>query len=184
MSYGEKIILNNINFSLMGGEHLAITGNNGTGKTTLFKAIMDDPTVNREGDWYTPKPDEIGYLNQHYSNLNDSNTVYQEIEALTSDKSPTQLRHFLQDFLFLTNADVQKEIKFLSGGEKARLCLAKIALKTPKLLLLDEISNNIDLATKTHIIKVLKSYPGTLLIISHDNKFLKALQIEQFYYIT
>ena len=83
----------------------------------------------------------------------------------------------LNDFLFRKNEEVDSPISVLSGGEKARLSLAAIALSQPKLLILDEITNNIDLTTKEHITQVLKAYPGALLIISHDLNFLASINV-------
>jgi ATPase subunit of ABC transporter with duplicated ATPase domains len=88
-----------------------------------------------------------------------------------------ELRNFLNQFLFRKNEEVNKLVSSLSGGEKARLSLAMIALQQPKLLILDEITNNLDLITKEHVIQVLQNYAGALLVVSHDAHFLKQIQI-------
>jgi ATPase subunit of ABC transporter with duplicated ATPase domains len=98
-------------------------------------------------------------------------------------KANAEIRDFLNDFLFRTNEDVNKTAEVLSGGERARLCLALIAAKTPKLLLLDEITNNIDMETKEHCAQVLKNYPGAVIIISHEEDFLEEIAISSFYEI-
>jgi ATPase subunit of ABC transporter with duplicated ATPase domains len=181
--YGDKLILKDINISLSAGEHLAITGNNGSGKTTLFKAILNLPEVTKEGFWDAPTTEDIGYLDQHYGNLNGEKTVFETLSDLAPEKTNEEIRDFLNDFLFKKNEEVNKTVNLLSGGEKARLSLAKIALKTPKLLMIDEITNNIDLETKRHVKQVLKEYAGALIIISHDSAFLKDLGITHFYEI-
>jgi len=90
-----------------------------------------------------------------------------------------ELRRHLNDFLFRKNEEVHRPIFQLSGGEKARLSLAHIAAKTPRLLILDEVTNNLDLETRQHVINVLKTYPGAMIVISHDEEFLKEIEIEE-----
>ncbi|MDR2860493.1 MAG: ATP-binding cassette domain-containing protein, partial [Elusimicrobiota bacterium] len=158
-SYGDKKIFENLTLSLMSGEHIAVSGDNGCGKTTLFKAILNDSKVTKSGIWDVPDISEIGYLDQHYNNLSDDKTVFETISELLDGYDQAQIRDFLNDFLFRKNEEVNKKAVVLSGGERARLSLAKIAAKTPKLLLLDEITNNIDLETKAHVIEILRDYP-------------------------
>jgi ATPase subunit of ABC transporter with duplicated ATPase domains len=173
IGYGGKIILSGINLSLAGGERLAITGKNGCGKTTLMKALLNCAQIVKEGLWETPKLEDIGYLDQNYNLLDNSKTVFEEIKDIAPHKTAAEIRDHLNDFLFRKNEEVNKKVSFLSGGERAKLTLAKIALKTPKLLLIDEITNNIDLETKESVAEVLTEYPGALLIISHDSAFLE-----------
>ncbi|MBI6545759.1 MAG: ABC-F family ATP-binding cassette domain-containing protein [Cyanobacteria bacterium NC_groundwater_1444_Ag_S-0.65um_54_12] len=92
-----------------------------------------------------------------------------------------EIRRHLNDFLFRKNEEINAPVSKLSGGERARLSLAQIAAKTPKLLLLDEITNNLDLETRNHIIQILGEYPGAMIVISHDADFLKAIGITCFY---
>jgi ATPase subunit of ABC transporter with duplicated ATPase domains len=181
VGYQDKIILRNINISVSGSEHLAITGDNGSGKTTLLKAILNDSQIIKTGIWNLPRIEDIGYLDQNYSSLNSSKTVLETLTDLAHEKTHAQIRDFLNDFLFRKNEDVNKRISVLSGGEQSRLSLAKIALQTPKLLLIDEITNNIDLETKEHVAQVLKKYPGAMIIISHDITFLKDIGITHYY---
>ncbi|GAJ46889.1 putative ABC transporter ATP-binding protein YdiF [Holospora elegans E1] len=91
----------------------------------------------------------------------------------------TEIRRHLNDFLFCKNEEVKAPVSTLSGGEKARLSLAQIAAKTPKLLILDEITNNLDLETKEHMTQVLKAYPGAMIMISHDADFLEEIGISE-----
>jgi ATPase subunit of ABC transporter with duplicated ATPase domains len=169
----EYPILSNISFSLSGRERVAIVGDNGTGKSTLIKAILGDPNILRKGQWFIPKQATIGYLDQHYHTLDPKLTVIEVISALAPQWSYAEIRRHLNDFLFRKNEEVEAYVTALSGGEKARLALAQLAAKTPKLLLLDEITNNLDLETKGPVVNVLKAYPGAIIVISHDIQFLK-----------
>lgn len=173
----DKLILNNINLNIFGSEKIAILGNNGSGKSTLVKAIMNDRQIKRCGEWLVPNLNDIAILDQHYSNLPSHQTVVEYIDSLMPSSSQQEQRMFLNRFLFRKNEEVNNYIKFLSGGELVRLSLATIALKEPKLLILDEITNNIDLATKEHIVHVLSTYKGAMLLISHDLKFLEEIKI-------
>lgn len=173
----EKPLLNNLNLQLKGTERLAITGDNGSGKTTLVRTILGDPAVKRCGIWQTPLHQEIGYLDQHYANLDPELSALEEIQACAPDWTHAEIRRFLNDFLFRKNEEVTTPSKQLSGGEKARLSLAQIAAKTPKLLILDEVTNNLDLTTREHVIQVLREYPGAMLVISHDEDFLRAIGV-------
>lgn len=181
--YEDKTILTNINLSVTGNEHLAITGDNGSGKTTLIKAILNYPQVIKTGTWDLPHIEDIGYLDQNYSSLDPSKTVLETVIESTSKKTYSQTRDFLNDFLFRKNEEINKFVSVLSGGEKARLSLAKITLQTPKILLIDEITNNIDLETKEYTAQVLKEYPGAMIIISHDTAFLENIGINHTYSI-
>jgi len=180
---GCDILLSPIHLSMNSKEHIAILGNNASGKSSLLKALLNDPSIITTGQWQLPKQSDIGYLDQHYANLNPEKTVFESIAELKSTWTDADIRQHLNTFLFRKNEAVHTCITALSGGEKARLSLAHIAATTPKLLILDEITNNLDLETKHHVIQVLKSYPGALIIVSHDTDFLAALQIHQAYQI-
>lgn len=174
-------LLCNINLTLESDGRLAITGNNGSGKSSFVKAILNDCLIIKKGDWSVPKPQDIGYLDQHYNTLPSKKTVFDCIDDLTTSWTHADIRRHLNDFLFRKNEEVYAEVCQLSGGEKARLSLACIAAKTPKLLILDEITNNLDLETREHVIHVLKAYPGALIIISHDDDFLKEIGIVHYH---
>jgi ATPase subunit of ABC transporter with duplicated ATPase domains len=177
----ERAILTDISLSIAGSERIAIAGDNGSGKSTLVKAVLGDEAVTKSGHWHTPNPDDMGYLDQHYGTLDLSKTVLETIRDLTSTWSHAEIRLHLNDFLFRKNEEVNALVSTLSGGEKARLSLAQIAARTPRLLILDEITNNLDLETREHVIQVLKSYPGAMIVISHDEDFLRAIEINCFY---
>ena len=180
---GHPPLLTDLIFSIHSKDRIAILGENGTGKTTLIKAILNDPSVVKTGDWFLPKSLEIGYLDQHYGTLPYDLSVFESIAALVPSWSHTEIRRHLNDFLFRKNEEINALIHQLSGGEKARLSLAHIAAKTPHLLILDELSNNLDLETREHVINVLKAYPGALLVISHDEDFLREIHISEAYEI-
>jgi ATPase subunit of ABC transporter with duplicated ATPase domains len=176
--YNQDIpILNNISISVLGNDRAAIIGDNGSGKSTLIKAILKHPEIIRFGEWHSIPRKDIGYLDQHYNLLDKNKTVIDIISSISPDLSNVEIRKHLNDFLFRKNEEVNSEVKNLSGGEKARLCLAVIAAKTPKLLILDEITNNLDIETKEHVISVLSSYPGAIIMISHDQDFLNRIGI-------
>lgn len=180
--YSEPI-LQDIYVSVGPQDRMAIRGDNGSGKTTLIKAILNDPSVLKSGHWHVPNRDDIGYLDQHYGTLDLHKTVLETIHDLVSTWTLGDIRRHLNDFLFRKKEEVNALIKTLSGGEKARLSLAQIAAKTPRLLILDEITNNLDLETRDHMIQVLKDYPGAMLVISHDEDFLEAISVKNFYVI-
>ena len=140
---------------------------------------MDDACVIKSGNWYAPKISDIGYLDQHYGTLSAEKTVLETIAELVPTWPHIEVRRHLNDFLFRKNEEVNALVSTLSGGEKARLSLAQIAAKTPKLLILDEITNNLDLETKDHVIQVLKSYPGAMIVISHEADFLEEVGISE-----
>ena len=167
-----------IHLSLSSNEKMAITGDNGSGKTSLLKAILDDATVIKTGEWVLPKQDDIGYLDQHYTNVSSDKSVLQLLSECVPEWHATEVRRHLSDFLFRGNDSVNTLACHLSGGEKARLSLALIAAKPPKLLILDEITNNLDLETLEHVTQILKSYPAAMMVISHDKNFLADIDID------
>lgn len=179
----DKIILNNISLALGGKDRISIGGNNASGKSTLLKAILGIDEIFKTGDWHLPHVDHIGYLDQNYSNLQPDLSVMQHIQNIRPDWSKNESRRHLNDFLFRKNEEVMQISSKLSGGEKTRLSLGMIAAKTPRLLILDEITNNIDLETKEHVIQVLNEYPGAMIIVSHEEHFLELIDIDQAYTI-
>lgn len=174
---GRKPLLQKISLSIGSRDRVSIQGDNASGKSTLIKAILNDDSVIKSGNWHTPRVSDIGYLDQHYSTLFAEKTVLETIAELAPTWSHIEIRRHLSDFLFRKNEEVNSSISQLSGGEKARLSLAQIAIHTPKLLILDEITNNLDLETKEHVAQVLKAYPGAMIVISHDADFLGGINI-------
>jgi ATPase subunit of ABC transporter with duplicated ATPase domains len=180
---GQEPLLQKINISLSSKERIAIMGDNGSGKSTLIKAILNDPSIIKTGDWHMPKSSDIGYLDQHYGTLSSKKSVLETISELIPSWSHAKVRQHLNDFLFRKNEEVNAFVYQLSGGEKVRLSLAGIAAKIPKLLILDEITNNLDIETCEHIIQVLRDYPGAMMVISHDEDFLSKIAIKYQYVI-
>ncbi|WP_454784273.1 ABC-F family ATP-binding cassette domain-containing protein [Legionella sp. WA2024007413] len=176
-------ILSQLSFTIKARERIAIHGDNGSGKSSLLKAILDNQSVIKKGTWIVPHHHEIGILDQHYNTLAPNKTVFEVISCLSKDKSYSEIRKHLNDFLFRKNEEVEALVSTLSGGEKARLSLAQIAAMTPKLLILDEMTNNLDRETRAHVIQVLKAYPGAMIVISHDSDFLNAIQVTSGYEI-
>jgi ATPase subunit of ABC transporter with duplicated ATPase domains len=188
VGYGDKVIVRNISLSLQAGQRLAITGRNGSGKTTLLKAILHncggdavptDSDVSITGDWFVTK--DIGFLDQHYQTLDLNKSALEIIADAAPQWDVADRRRHLNDFLFRKNEEVNTLVKNLSGGERARLSLAQIAANPPKLLILDEITNNLDIETRGHVAQVLRDFPGAMLIVSHDADFLREIRIEEYY---
>jgi ATPase subunit of ABC transporter with duplicated ATPase domains len=179
IAYADKIILQNINLSVGSRERIAIVGDNGSGKTTLVRAILGDANVLKSGEWHVPSPQDIGYLDQHYGNLDAEKSAVEIISAENQEWSHEETRRHLNDFLFRKNEEVTAPVKNLSGGERARLSLAKIAVRPPRLLILDEITNNIDLEMRDHVAEILRAYPAAVIAISHDDDFLNEIGIEK-----
>ena len=182
----QEPLIQKISLSVGSRNRVSIQGDNACGKSTLIKAILDlpDVTLVKLGDWRAPKLADIGYLDQQYGTLLAEKTVLESIAELVPTWSHIEVRRHLNDFLFRKNEEVNALVGTLSGGEKARLSLAQIAARTPKLLILDEITNNLDLETKQHVVQVLKAYPGAMIVISHDEDFLQEIEIDNYYQIT
>ncbi len=175
--------LNNINIQIKTSEKIVLEGNNGSGKSTLLKAILNDPGINKTGIWNCPDISCIGYVDQHYSNLDEDLSAIELMQKLVPNWLNAEIRNHLNRFLLRKNEEVNLKVKLLSGGEKVRLNLALIAAKPPKLLILDEVTNNIDLETKNHLSQVLKLYPGGFILVCHEAHFVKELPIDNYYII-
>lgn len=168
----ESKILKGANFLLTGQQKLLLSGNNGSGKTTLLKAILQNPEVATSGQWTLPVKNSIAYLDQHYQGLDDHNTVFDEVKLARPDWTNLEIQKHLVAFLFVKPNSWTTLVKNLSGGERARLSLAKIGAKTPSLLILDEPSNNLDMQTKEYLAKVIGTYPGAIIMVCHEESFI------------
>ncbi|MEW8956305.1 ABC-F family ATP-binding cassette domain-containing protein [Clostridium sp.] len=169
-SYGDKLLFNNVNFDIKRGEKIALIGENGRGKTTLFKIIMDKEPPS-SGVKVIGKNVFLGYYDQEQRDLNENKSILDEVWDEFPKLSTTQVRNALASFLF-TGEDVFKEIKLLSGGEKCRINLLKLMLSKSNLLLLDEPTNHLDIMAREALEDAILSYDGTLIVISHDRYFL------------
>ena len=181
VSYTDHLVLDHIYLHIASTDRIALVGDNGSGKSTLMKAILNDGTVVKTGDWCTPQAQSIGYVDQHYSTLLPEKSVVETLKDYAPHWDATRVRRHLADFLFRTQEEIDLSVAQLSGGEKARLSLACLAAKTPVLLLLDEITNNLDTDTRGHVINVLKHYPGAIVVISHDQDFLQEIFVQKIY---
>lgn len=181
--YNEQQIVSDINISLQALDKIIIHGDNASGKSTILKAILGNISIVKSGEWICPNSQDIGYLDQHYSQLDSDKTAVELISNLVPTWKHAEIRDHLNKFLLRKNEEVNLATRHLSGGEKVRLSLALIAAKPPKLLLLDEITNNVDIETKEHLIQVLNNYPGAFILICHEQDFATRLRFTQQYQI-
>lgn len=177
----DSTLIEGIFFTVRAQERIAIVGDNACGKSTLLKALLGTINVSKTGMWSLPIAQDIGYLDQNYKNLDPTKTVLTTVWQARPDFSVQQIRHHLNNFLFRKNEEVHKIVSLLSGGERLRLSLCLIAARAPRVLLLDEITNNIDISTKNHVLDVLNHYPGAMIVVSHDTNFLASLRVERFF---
>ena len=169
-AFDENRLFDDITFDLLRGEHVAIIGSNGTGKSTLLKIIIGQIAADA-GTVRFGTNVHIGYYDQEHHVLNDANTMFEEISDAHPDMTNTEIRNLLASFLF-TGEDVFKRIGDLSGGEKGRVSLAKLMLSEANLLILDEPTNHLDIVSKDVLENALNSYEGTVLYVSHDRYFM------------
>ncbi len=169
-SFGSHKLFDEISFEIKRGEHVAIIGDNGTGKTTLLK-ILNQVIAADKGAFRLGSKVEIGYYDQEHHVLHMDKTIFDEISDDYPTLTNTQIRNTLAAFLF-TGDDVYKLISDLSGGERGRVSLAKLMLSEANFLILDEPTNHLDIASKEILEKALNEYTGTVLYVSHDRYFI------------
>ena len=169
-SFDARTLFTELSFDIRRGEHVAIIGDNGTGKTTILKIINEllppDKGLIRLGANV-----EIGYYDQEHHVLHPEKTLFEEISDEYPSLTNTEIRNMLAAFLF-TGDDVFKKIESLSGGERGRLSLAKLMLSESNFLILDEPTNHLDIMSKEILEDALNSYTGTVLYVSHDRYFI------------
>ena len=174
VGYGTKIVFSDAQIEVRRGEKVALVGRNGEGKTTLMRVIMGelDPM---SGDSKVGYNVNIGYYAQNQEDILDKeDTVFGTLDRIAVGDIRLKLRDILGAFLF-KGEDIDKKVAVLSGGERARLAMAKLILKPYNLLALDEPTNHMDIRSKDILKQALKSYDGTLIIVSHDRDFLDGL---------
>ena len=166
LSIGYDKELCKLSFNLERQDKLGIIGENGIGKSTLIKT-MTGLIPPLSGKYIYGDRVSIGYFSQNFENLDNNNTVYEEIDKAYPSMTPNEIRTLLGSFEF-TGEDVFKKINDLSGGEKVKLSLCKILNNKPNLLILDEPTNHLDIISKDTIEKILTNYNGTIIMVSHD----------------
>lgn len=169
-TYQNKTLFSNLSMDIKRGEHVAIIGKNGTGKTTLLK-IINDLVTPEEGKITLGTNVYIGYYDQEHHVLHMDKNIFDEISDDFPDLTGTQIRNTLAAFLF-TGDDVFKKISSLSGGERGRVSLAKLMLSSSNFLILDEPTNHLDIQSKEILEQALNHYEGTVLYVSHDRFFI------------
>ncbi len=173
MSFDGKTIFQNADFKLMKGEKVFLLGPNGCGKTTLIKILMGQ-YKQAAGEYKLGSNIFVGYYDQIQENLDMEKTIFDELYDEYPNMTVTQIRNALAVFLF-KGEEVFKEIKKLSGGERARVELAKLMLKSVNLLIMDEPTNHLDIDSREALENALKDYDGTMLMVSHDRYFINKL---------
>ena len=172
-SYGEKNILNNISLLIPRGEKIAFVGRNGEGKSTLSKIIAG--VLDYEGEMKLGHEVQIGYYAQNQQDMLDpEKTVFETLDDVATGDMRVKVKSLLGAFLFSGEA-IEKKVKVHSGGEQARLSLAKMLLFPTNLLILDEPTNHLDMLSKDILKSALLQFDGTLIIVSHDRDFLQGL---------
>lgn len=169
-SFDNVPLFENINFALKRGEHVAIIGDNGTGKTTLLK-ILNELIPADTGTFTLGTNVSIGYYDQEHHVLHMEKTVFEEIQDTYPHMNNTEIRNVLAAFLF-TGDDVFKQVKSLSGGERGRISLAKLMLSDANFLILDEPTNHLDIDSKAILENAVNQFEGTVLYVSHDRYFI------------
>jgi len=176
--YGDKVVLENVNFSIRRGEKVAFVGRNGEGKSTLIKCIMGE--VAYDGFLKLGHQVKIGYFAQNQADLLDGElTVFETVDHVAVGDVRTKIRDILGAFMFGGEAS-DKKVKVLSGGEKSRLAMIRLLLEPVNLLILDEPTNHLDIQSKNVLKEAIKAFNGTVIIVSHDRNFLDGL-VEKIY---
>ncbi|MBU6204239.1 MAG: ATP-binding cassette domain-containing protein [Bacteroidetes bacterium] len=180
-AYGDKKVLNEINFDIQRGDRVAFVGRNGEGKTTLAKMLVGDEKAT-SGEIIIGHNVNIGYYAQHQAEKLDGNeTVFDTVDKKAFGEVRTRVRSLLGAFLFGGN-DIDKKVKVLSGGEKSRLALACLLLEPHNVLVMDEPTNHLDMRSKDILKEALLNFNGTLIVVSHDRDFLQGLTNKLFYF--
>ena len=169
-SFDTQTLFTGVSFEIKRGEHVAIIGDNGTGKTTLLK-ILNDMLPADSGSFRLGSNVEIGYYDQEHHVLHSEKTLFEEISDEYPYMTNTEIRNVLAAFLF-TGEDAFKRICDLSGGERGRVSLAKLMLSNANLLILDEPTNHLDIMSKEILEDALNNYEGTVIYVSHDRYFI------------
>jgi ATPase subunit of ABC transporter with duplicated ATPase domains len=173
-AYGARVVFDGFDFWVRRRERWCVMGANGAGKSTLLKLVAGEATPDA-GSVTLGAAVKLGYFAQHSMEVLDGDeTVFETLEAAFPSATVGSLRALAGCFGF-SGDDIEKRCRLLSGGEKARVVLARMLYDPPNFLVLDEPTNHLDLATKEMLIRALAGFDGTLLLVSHDRRFLAAL---------
>ena len=172
-AYGEKMVLQGVDFEIARGTKTAFVGQNGQGKSTLAKIIVNE--IDYEGSCSLGYNVMVGYFAQNQAEYLDGDlTLLETMQNAATDVNRSRVRDILGSFLFRGD-DVEKRVKVLSGGERNRLALAKLLLMPFNVLIMDEPTNHLDIDSKNVLKEALRKFEGTLILISHDRDFLQGL---------
>ena len=172
-AYGDNLILNNIAMIINRGEKVAFVGKNGEGKSTLVKCIMEE--ISYSGTLKLGHNVKIGYFAQNQASLLDeTRTVFETIDYVAVGDIRTKIRDILGAFMFGGEAS-DKKVQVLSGGERSRLAMIRLLLEPVNLLILDEPTNHLDMRSKDVLKAAIKTFDGTVIVVSHDREFLNGL---------
>ncbi|WP_281847991.1 ABC-F family ATP-binding cassette domain-containing protein [Olleya namhaensis] len=176
--YDDVVVFSDANMSIKRGEKVSFVGRNGEGKSTMIKAILGQ--INFEGECSLGHNVQVGYFAQNQAALLDNDlTVFQTVDEVAKGDARTGVKNILGRFMFKGD-DIDKKVGVLSGGEKTRLAMVKLLLEPVNLLILDEPTNHLDLKSKDVLKEALKTFDGTLVLVSHDRDFLQGLSEKVF----
>jgi ATP-binding cassette subfamily F protein 3 len=176
--YGDHVVFQDASLTIERGEKVAFVGRNGEGKSTLIKAIMGE--IDYEGKLQLGHNSMIGYFAQNQAALLEEDiTIFQTIDNIATGEIRTKIKDILGAFMFGGDT-IEKKVKVLSGGEKTRLAMIKLLLQPVNLLILDEPTNHLDIKTKDILKDAIRSFDGTVILVSHDRDFLDGLASKVF----
>ncbi|MBD3862358.1 ABC-F family ATP-binding cassette domain-containing protein [Olleya marilimosa] len=176
--YDDVVVFSGANMSIKRGEKVSFVGRNGEGKSTMIKAILGQ--IDYEGECSLGHNVQVGYFAQNQAALLDNDlTVFQTVDEVAKGDVRTGIKNILGRFMFKGD-DIDKKVGVLSGGEKTRLAMVKLLLEPVNLLILDEPTNHLDLKSKDVLKEALKTFDGTLILVSHDRDFLQGLSEKVF----
>ena len=176
-SYGSQEVFTDVDLAIDRGSRVVVLGLNGAGKTTLLRLLdgIEPPDTGTVNPGHGLK---LGYYAQEHETLDTSRTVLENLRTAAPDLTDTQVRGVLGSFLF-SGDDADKPVAVLSGGEKTRLALATLVVSSANVLLLDEPTNNLDPASRTEVLAALRGYRGAVVLVTHDEGAVRALEPER-----